>query len=351
MIIISIENYIDIGGLDQRRKSHTLTHFLIPYTINLNMRIFVTGGTGFIGSALIKKLLQLGHEVVALIRKPKDLGASSLKEVIPVEGDLSDSSLLYRAMKGCQQVYHLAALARSWAPLSDHFDFTNIEGTRNILEACKQARIERVVYTSTVMAIGPTDGFVGDESLSNSLNVLSYYQRSKAGAEKVVSTYTSEGLPVVMVLPSLVYGQAISQRRISFNRFLQDFIQGKPLVIPGDGSQQLNCVFLDDVITGTLLAMQHGKVGERYILGGENIALRNLEATVNRIAGMDRKIFFIPFWIAEYLSIHPDITGFFIQFIFHRVKRSQFDVCVHQIGKIVSRFQSMPRMRSPTVKG
>ena len=267
------------------------------------MRVFVTGGTGFIGNPLIKKLLQIGHEVVALTRKTKDLTASSLKEVIPVEGDLSDSSLLYRAMKGCQQVYHLAALARSWAPRSHHFDRTNIDGTRNLLDACKQARIERVVYTSTAMAIGPTDGFVADESRSNAPHPVSHYQRSKAAAERVVSTYVKGGLPVIMVLPSLVYGQGISQRRISFNRFLQDFIRGLPLIIPGDGTQQLNCAYLDDVVTGTLLAMQHGKVGERYILGGENIYLRDLEAIVNQIAGMKRKIFFVPFWMAKFVGL------------------------------------------------
>ena len=285
--------------MDQPRKSHTLTRLLRPYTINLPMRIFVTGGTGFIGSALIKRLFQMGHEVVALARNLKGLTASNLEKAIPVEGDLSDSSLLYRAMKGCQQVYHLAALARSWAPLNNQFDRTNIEGTRNILEACKRAHVERMVYTSTVMAIGPTDGFVADESRANSPRPLSHYQRTKAEAETVVASYAKEGLPVLMVLPTMVYGRGISHRRISFNRFLQDFLRGLPLIIPGNGSQQLNCAYLDDVVTGHLLAMEHGKTGERYILGGENIHLHDLEATVNRIAGMNRKIFFVPFWMAK----------------------------------------------------
>jgi nucleoside-diphosphate-sugar epimerase len=263
------------------------------------MKIFVTGGTGFIGRALIKTLLEQGHQVRVLARRPQNLNNIRHPAFIPIQGDLSDVSLLRRTMDGCQQVYHLAALARAWSRHADEYDRSNIEGTRNILEASLQARVDRVVHTSTVMAIGPTDGFIADESTPIPILHLSHYQRTKAIAEQQVEKYVQKGLPVVTVAPSLVYGPGTSERHVSFNRLLHSFLTGKPVVIPGDGTQRFNCVYLEDSVNGHLLAMKSGRIGERYILGGENVSLHELVMLVNEISGTNRKLFHIPFGIAK----------------------------------------------------
>ena len=263
------------------------------------MKLFVTGGTGFIGRALIRRLANQGHEVQVLTRRPEKLTVAIPPGIFPVEGDLSNVTALRKAMEGCHRVYHLAALAQAWAQRAQEFDRSNTEGTRNLLEAARQAGVERVVHTSTVMVIGPTDGFVGNESTPLPTHYLSHYQRTKAAAEMEVAESVQRGLSVVTVSPSVVYGPGIAGRRNSFNRFLHDFLTGRWVAIPGNGSQSLNCVYLDDVVTGHLLAMERGRIGERYILGGENISVHDLVRLVNEAAGLNRQILRIPFWVAR----------------------------------------------------
>jgi nucleoside-diphosphate-sugar epimerase len=263
------------------------------------MRIFLTGGTGFIGRAVLSGLLRDGHEVVALVRDPGRLPPERPPGLSVAKGDLSGVGFLVEALKGCRRVFHLAAMARAWHPDPDEFNRTNVEGTRHLFEAALRARVEKTVYTSSVMAIGPTDGFVADESTPNATAPLSNYQRTKALAEEVAVTYVRKGLPLVVVLPSLVYGPSGDSRRVSFNRFLQDFLIGKPVVIPGDGTQRLNAVYLDDVVAGIRLAIEKGRPGERYILGGENLSVRELADRVNDIAGTKWGVRHVPFWMAK----------------------------------------------------
>jgi len=277
------------------------------------MNIFLTGGTGFIGKALLGSLLRDGHPVVALARSPERLPDPLPPGLSVAYGDLSDTDFLAGALKGCEQVYHLAAMARSWHPDPDEFDRTNVAGTRRLFEAAIRAGVEKVVYTSSVMAIGPTDGFTADESTPNAPDPLSNYQRTKALAEEVVFSYFRKGLPIVTVSPTLVYGPSGDSRRVSFNQFLQEFLLGKPVVIPGDGTQRLNAVFLADVVSGIRLAMEKGRPGERYILGGENVSVRELALRVNAAAGTKWKIRYVPFWIAKTAglieSLRAKITG------------------------------------------
>jgi nucleoside-diphosphate-sugar epimerase len=263
------------------------------------MRVFLTGGTGFIGRAVLAGLLREGHEVVALVRAPERLPAERPPGLTVVKGDLSNGDFLLEALKGCRRLYHLAAMARAWHPDPDEFDRTNVDGTRRLFEAALRARVEKAAYTSSVMAIGPTDGFVADESTPNSSEPLSNYQRTKALAEEVAVTFIRKGLPLVIVLPTLVYGPSGESRRVSFNRFLQDFLLGKPVVIPGDGSQRLNAVYLDDVVEGIRLAMEKGRPGQRYILGGENLSVRDLSGLVNAVAGTHFRVRHVPFWMAK----------------------------------------------------
>ena len=263
------------------------------------MRIFVTGGSGFIGRALIKALAEQGHEVRVLTRQPDQLNPPPHPAITTIPGDLSEPPLLRKAMTGCQQVYHLAALARPWARQVDEFDRSNIEGTRNILQVSLEAGIKRMIHTSTVMATGPTDGFVADESTPLPRRYLSHYQRTKAIAEEQVKEFVRKGLPAIIVRPSLVYGPGISKRAASFNQLLHAFLTGKPIMIPGNGRQRLNCVYLEDVVMGHLKAMEQGRIGECYILGGENITVDEIVILINKTMGIKRKIMHIPYWTAK----------------------------------------------------
>jgi nucleoside-diphosphate-sugar epimerase len=260
------------------------------------MRILVTGASGFIGKPLVRSLLDQGHEVLAFCRHPEKLLTDGITGAVLKKGDLTDAGQVKGAVEGCHQVYHLGALARTWSPQAAHFDRVNIEGTRHILEASLRTGVNRVLHASTVMAIGPSDGFVADESTPLSPTPLSHYQRTKAEAERLAVHYGRKGLDVVIASPSLVFGPSAGERRVSFNRFLQDFIQGKPVVIPGNGKQLMNCVFLDDVVDGLLRVMHGAQAGEKYILGGDNLSVEELGRLVNRITGASRRVVHIPFW-------------------------------------------------------
>ena len=267
------------------------------------MKIFVTGGTGFIGEALTRKLIAQGNEVRLLIRNRDSTIEKDFPEIQVITGNLSDVEKLRQGMKGCHQVYHLAALAKHWARNPQDFYQTNTLGTQNLLEAALLANVERVVYTSTVMVIGPTDENIGTESTPYPSQYHSHYQRTKADAEKKVETILGKGLKVITACPSLVYGPGKVVRRNSFNAFLHDFIKGKPVFVPGDGSQAINCVYLEDVVDGLLLCMERGRIGERYILGGENIQIKDLVHLVQRIAEINRRIFHIPIGLAKIIAL------------------------------------------------
>jgi len=212
--------------------------------------IFITGASGFIGQALTQKLIREGQTVRILLRDPRKTLPPEFQKAEIVIGDLSNAETLADAMKGCTQVYHLAALARAWAPKPQDFDRANIKGTENILKSAQKAEVKRLVYTSTVMTLGPTDDFIADESSHFSNRVISHYQRTKIEAEKRITHFLDKGPNIIIASPGLVYGPGREIRSNSFNRVLLDYLTGKPVFIPGKGSQSLNVVYIDDVVDG-----------------------------------------------------------------------------------------------------
>ena len=273
------------------------------------MTVFVTGASGFIGQALTRRLARQGMNVRVLIRDPRKGFPGNLPNTSCIQGDLSNGKLLVQAMRECSQVYHLAALARAWAPDSQEFDRTNIEGTENILKAAQIANVERVVHTSTVMALGPTGGFIADESNPFPKQAISHYQRTKIEAEKKVKHFLDQGLSIIIASPSLVFGPGTGIRPNSFNRFLLDFARGRPVFIPGNGSQSLNIVYVEDVVDGLIQAMERGQTGARYILGGENIQVKNLESLIREVTGLKNKVHYVPFWAAKTAGFIEEIRA------------------------------------------
>ena len=248
------------------------------------VRGFVTGGTGFIGGRVVRKLRQRGDEVVALVRSPGKAG--DLREIgcELVEGDLSDNEAIRRAAEGCDAAIHAAAVYKVGVRKSEHdamYD-ANVRGTERVLDAAFEAGVARIVYVSTVNVFGNTGGEIVDESYERPPgDYLSYYDETKYLSHQVARDRIKKGLPIVIVQPGGVYrpgdhseiGNVIDQVRT-----------GKLKALPFAGLG-LNLVHVDDVADGILLALDAGEIGESYVLGGEISTMRGLVDKVAELEG------------------------------------------------------------------
>lgn len=248
------------------------------------MKTLVTGVTGFIGSAVLRQLIAAGHDVRALIRPKSDRRNITGLPVEIVYGDLTDRESLDHGMKGCSTLFHVAADYRLWVPEAKEMYEINVVGTRNIMHAALDAGIKRVVYTSSVATLGLTqDGSPADEETPASLkDMVGHYKRSKFMAEAEVKRLADEqGLPVVIVNPSTPVGPR-DIRPTPTGRIIVDAASGR---MPAYVDTGLNLVHVDDVAIGHLLALEHGKVGDRYILGACDMTLKEIFCTIAAITG------------------------------------------------------------------
>jgi dihydroflavonol-4-reductase len=249
------------------------------------MKVFVTGGTGFIGGHVVRKLRDRGDEVRALVRSPeKGAGLTALGCEL-VAGDLSDEAAIREGMRGCDAVIHGAAVYEVGIPKSEHAAMyeANVRGTERVLRAALEAKIPRVVYISTVAAFGNTAGRVVDETYEHpGQNFTSYYEQTKYEAHQVARRLIDqEGLPCVIVQPGGVYGpDDHSPIGVQMNQFLAGRM---PLIAFPDAG--FNMVHVDDVAAGVLLALDEGEVGEQYVLGGQITTMRELIETLARVSG------------------------------------------------------------------
>jgi dihydroflavonol-4-reductase len=241
------------------------------------MRALVTGATGFVGSAVARALLREGWQVRVLVRDSSDRRNLHGLDTEAVAGDLNDRESLERAAKGCEALFHVAADYRLGARRPQELYRTNVEGTRNVLNAA------RIVYTSSVATIGiPADGSPGTEQSPVALaDMIGHYKRSKFLAEQVAREAASAGAPVVIVNPSTPVGPG-DVKPTPTGRMVQDAAAGR---MPAYVDTGLNIVHVDDVAAGHLLALQRGRSGERYILGGENMSLRAILTEITSLAG------------------------------------------------------------------
>jgi len=260
---------------------------------------FVTGATGFVGSHIARLLLARGERVRLLARNssPKANIEGLTCEV--AIGDLKDPEVLLPCVRGCRTVYHVAADYRLWARNPQEIYENNVGGTRNLLAACREARVERVVYTSTVGTIGMRkDGIPADEESPVSLeHMIGHYKRSKYMAEQVAREFAGSGLPVVIVNPTTPIG-ALDVKPTPTGKIILDFLRGR---MPAYVDTGLNIVSVVDVAKGHLLAAEKGRTGERYILGGENWTLKQILDALARATGKKSPRVRIP-WIVAYLA-------------------------------------------------
>lgn len=244
----------------------------------------VTGGTGFVGAAVVRHLVAARHRVRVLARPESDRRLLADLPVEIVEGDLTDAASLPRLLLGCGWLFHVAAFYSLWAVDRRLFYETNLEGTRCILQAAAEAGVRRVVYTSTVGALGiPESGGVGTEETPVSLaEMVGDYKRSKFLAEEVARTFARRGLPIVIVNPSTPVGPG-DVKPTPTGQMIVDFLRGRMWAYLPTG---LNLVDVDDVAEGHLLAAERGRVGQRYILGCRNLTLREIFELLGQITGI-----------------------------------------------------------------
>ena len=256
----------------------------------------VTGGTGFVGANLVRELLGDGRAVRVLARPGGDRRALAGLPVEIAEGDLLDAASVRRAVRGADTVFHVAADYRLWAPDPDALHRANVGGTRAVLEAAAEHGVRRVVYTSTVGALGiPKDGTPGTEDTEVSLrDMVGPYKTSKFLAEQVALGFAQQGLPLVIVNPSAPVGPW-DVKPTPTGQMVVDFLNGRMFATLDTG---LNLVHVRDVARGHILAAERGRVGEKYVLGNANLSLAEIGLLLSEVTGIRPPRLRIPYAVA-----------------------------------------------------
>jgi dihydroflavonol-4-reductase len=261
-------------------------------------RTLVTGATGFVGAHVMRALLDRGAAVRCLVRPAGPAGRRvDLLAGLPVEvatGDLRDPGSLRAAVAGCDVVYHCAADYRLFTPEPAEMMAANVTGTDNLLAACAGAGVGRVVYTSSVGALGLASGRAADERAPVTLDaMIGPYKRSKYQAERVAEQWAARGLPVVIVNPSTPVGEG-DVKPTPTGQMVLDFLRRK---FPAYVDTGLNLIDVRDVAQGHLLAADKGRPGERYILGNRNMTLKEILDTLARLTGLPSPRLRVPHWL------------------------------------------------------
>ena len=260
------------------------------------MKTLVTGATGFLGSHVARALAGRGDDVRVLVRPTSDLRALEGFSSERISGDLRDRASLDRAMQGVQRVFHVAADYRLWARDPREIHESNVTGTQNLLDAARQAGVERFVYTSTVATIAvPREGELPNEKTQSSIGeMIGQYKRSKFEAEQCALRAAETGLSVVIVNPTTPVGPR-DWKPTPTGKIIVDFLNGR---MPGYMDTGLNFVPVEDCAQGHLLAAERGRVGERYILGGRNLTLKQMLDILSFASGHPAPRWKVPYVLA-----------------------------------------------------
>lgn len=252
--------------------------------------VAVTGSTGFIGSAVVRRLLLDGRDVRAIVepganQRPLDeVERETGKRVDRVEADVRDIASMVRAIEGCEALHHLAAIYKTWCPDPTKIHEVNLEGTTATLLAAQKCRVRRIVYTSSIAAVGLGEGrALADESTRfNLFDVANDYILTKWQSERIAKQFANAGLPVVIVNPAFPFGPRDAAPTPT-GKIVISLLEGE---VPGVGEGGFNCVDVDDVAAGHVLAEEKGRVGERYILGDHNVTMKEFFELVCDVGGV-----------------------------------------------------------------
>jgi farnesol dehydrogenase len=259
--------------------------------------ILVTGATGYIGKPLALRLASCGHRVHAMYRNEAKTGGLQHEKINLFKATLTDPASIDSAMEGCDQVYHLAAFAAVWTRNTGMIYAQNVQGTLNILESARKFNVKRVVHTSTAGVFGPSgEGPIREDNPMAETHFI-HYDRSKVLAEQKIEEYVREGMDVVTVNPTRVYGPGNMGDSNGVTRMIRDYIKGRWHIIPGNGRSIGNYVYIGDVVEGHILAMEKGRSGEAYLLGGCNLSFNEFFSILKEISQKRYLLIKIPLFI------------------------------------------------------
>jgi dihydroflavonol-4-reductase len=247
------------------------------------MKTLITGGSGYIGSAVVRELLNNGGKANVLVRENDDLRNLEGLDVDLIYGDITDFHSIKDALRGCDRVFHLAAIYAIWLPDPKMMYWANVQGTKNVLEACLQKKIKKVVYTSSVAALGahgkerPAD----ESAAFNLWHTKDHYYLSKFRAEQAALDYHRRGLPIAIVNPTNPCGPR-DMAPTPNGQLIINIISGK---LPGYVDGGINVSDIDDTAKGHVLAMENGKPGEKYVLGNTNVSVKEYFDLIAQIGG------------------------------------------------------------------
>lgn len=271
------------------------------------MRILVTGAGGYLAEQIIVRLSNAGHSVSAMYRSGYN-NSLQLENVDWVKGDLMDSESLKNAVSGCDEVYHVAAFAKSWAKDPKLFYEVNVGGTINLIEASKDAGVKRMVVTSTAGAIGPAPkGKLVTEDQYRRVDFYGDYESSKFIMNEKILDYVRKGMDIRIVCPTRIFGPGnLDSKGSTMTQILRSYVKGKWKIQLGSGTDRANYVFIDDVVQGHLLAMEKGRAGEKYLIGSFNESFAGLMRTLAEVSGKKYRLYKIPFGL---LGFYANVVG------------------------------------------
>lgn len=278
------------------------------------MKIFISGGTGFLGNKLVKYLSELGYTINALCHNATKKNLLEFPGVEIFYGDISNISSLRKAMAGCSHVYHVAGYARVWSKDPATYYKINTNGTKNILDIAVEMGIQKMVFTSTAGVLGHSGEKPVTENDERIGPFYNEYEDSKWQAEELCKKYAQEKqLNVSIVNPPRIYGPGLPSESNALTDMIKKYVEGKWRILPSDGKGIGSYVYIDDIIRGHVLAMEKGRAGERYILSGDNASYIDFFAKLANVSGKKFHMVKLPLpimlLVGKFLMLKSKITG------------------------------------------
>lgn len=318
------------------------------------MRVFITGATGYLGNKLAKELISTGDKVHLLARNPSDLSTLQGPNVRVFKGDLLDYGAALEAMKSCDRVIHVAGLARLWTKDANDFYRINVEGTKVVLKAAMEIKVEKFIHTSTVGVIGPSLNMPNNEESPRWEGFNNDYEISKFLAEEEVIKALQVGLPALIVRPTRIFGPGTNTPSAGINRLISGYLKKRFVFMPFAPEKIANYGFIDDIAAGHIQAMKRGITGEKYTLGGENVTYDRLYSTIKRLSPSRgimlrapkpaiQALAFLEYALSKLLGREPSITPNLVERL---GQNAEWDCskAIHDIGYQITPFEDAIRL-------
>ncbi len=263
------------------------------------------------GRVLVKKLTERGEKVKLLVRNSSPLdGLEGNPHISFINGELTSKEDIHRGLEDCSMVIHAAALVKTWVPKASQFDEVNIRGLKAVMAAAMERNIQKICYISSFIALGPTDGQTADEATPYPMHGWhNDYERTKYLADLEIKEFIEKGLPAITLYPGVIYGPGRITGGNIVVSLIADFNKGKIPGILGDGLNKWSYAYVEDVADGIICALDRGKIGERYILGGENCSMEKFFETMSGLLHRKKPSLRIPYWAAKFVGAGEELLG------------------------------------------